>query len=390
MMYSGLASDLTRGSYRVLVITSQPTYATGVKRSRWLYQIEKDGKKTIVRVSVPQLNRESLWSRFVVILSYNLLGAAYLLWARDIDVALMTNPAFEVWLITLIVRLKRIPFHYRLHDLYPEIAVRLGLLAKNSLLARAIGWMETYSLNSAGTVSVVTESFKAYLTAANIPQKKVTVIPDWVDTSEICERPKRNDFSERYNLTSKFVVGYGGNVGLSQGLEVLVEAASLLKEETKILFLIVGEGAKKRDLMTLRDNRHLNNLMFLPYQPSEIINDVYGSWDIGFISLTPGVSPEWRTGKIFSIMASTRPVLAAADIGGEVHRVIEKTQCGICIPGGDAILLARAIAQLFADRANLQAFGINGRRAVEEFYSRKVCTKQLESQVTCLIRSHHQ
>jgi len=389
LMYGGLASDLAQAYDEVLVITGQPSYASGVKRSWNLYQIERAGKQKIVRAFVPRLNRESVCSRLAAILTYNLLGAAYVLLAADSDAALMTNPALEVWLIAMVVRLKGIPFHYRLHDLYPEIAVRLGFLSRKSFLARAIERIEHLCLRSAGTVSVVTGSFQSFLAAKGIVPDKLAVVPDWVDTAQICELPKKNAFSQQHNLVDKFVIGYGGNVGRSQGLDVLVEAASLLRNEREVVFLIVGEGAKKRELMSLCASRKLENVIFMPYQPDEILREVYATWDVGFVSLSAGLSPEWQTAKLFSIMASSRPVLAAVDLGGEVHTVIEKTTCGVCIEGGNAIKLAQAIREMFTNRDQLATLGANGRHAVEKYYSRKVCTQRLESLVTCLVPNPH-
>jgi colanic acid biosynthesis glycosyl transferase WcaI len=316
---------------------------------------------------------------------YNLLGAGYVLFAVKSDAALMTNPALEVWLIALVVRLKRIPFHYRLHDLYPEIAIRLGFIGRTSLLARAIERIEHYCLRCAGTVSVVTASFQSFLSAQGVSPDKLSVIPDWVDTVHICDLPKRNDFSLRHNLADKFVVGYGGNIGRSQGLDLLVEAAVLLREESGIIFLIIGEGAKKRELMSLCRRQQLENVIFMPFQPEETLQQVYASWDVGFVSLIPGLSPEWQTGKVFSIMASSRAVLAAVDLGGEVHRLVEKTNCGVCVQSGNATKLAQAIGEMFANRDRLASLGANGRRAVEQAYSRTVCTKRLESLVACLV-----
>lgn len=389
LMYGGLATDLAQTYDEVLVITGQPSYAADIKRSWRLYEIESTGGKKIVRVFVPRLNRESLCSRLAFILSYNLLGAAYVLFAADNDVALITNPAVEIWLIALAVCLKKIPYHYRVHDLYPEIAIRLGFLTRKSVLARIVDWMERFCLKSAATVSVITDAFKSRLLADGISPTVPLVIPDWADTTLFREGSKRNELSQRLRLADKFVVGYGGNVGRSQGLDVLVEAADLLRDEKEIVFLIVGEGAKKRELISLSKKKGLDNVFFLPYQPEETLSDVYAAWDVGFVSLVTGLSPEWQTGKILSIMASGRPVLAAADVGGEVHKLIEGTNCGVCVQGGDAKRLAQAIRDLHAHRDRLPAFGISGRLAVEKTYSRQVCAQQLSAHLNGLIVHHN-
>jgi len=384
IMYGGLASDLAENCDEVLVVTGQPCYASDAKRNWSLYQIERVGRVKIVRVFVPRLNRESLWSRFAAILTYNLLGSAYVLAVARSDVALMTNPALEVWLIALVLFLKRIPFHYRVHDLYPEIAIRLGFLRRRSLFTELVDRIEHFCLKYAGTVSVITASFQSFLSIQGISPEKLTVVPDWVDTANICELPKNNQFSQRHNLAEKFVIGYGGNVGRSQGLDLLVIAAALLREEHEIVFLIVGDGSQKQELMSRCSREQLRNVIFMPLQPEESLREIYATWDVGFVSLRPGLSPEWQTAKVLSIMASSRPVLAAVDLGGEVHRLVEESNCGVCVEGGDATRLAQAIREMFANRDQLAILGANGRRAVEQTYSRTLCTKSLESLVACL------
>jgi colanic acid biosynthesis glycosyl transferase WcaI len=379
ILYGDLVSDLATMGYEVLVLTAQPNYAPGVERtSRGLYQVEKSDHTKIVRVLVPRLRRESLWSRLMVLASFNLLGCLYLLFAPRCDIALIINPAMETWMLALVAGLKGIPFHFRVHDLYPEIAIRLGLIKKGGLLARLIDCMERLCLKYAASVSVVTESFLERLVATGVPRSKVTVIPDWSDTSRIHPAPKQNTFSKTHNLCGRFVILYAGNVGRSQGLEVLLEAASLLKGESDIVFLVVGEGAKKPSLVSLCQKKQLKNVIFLPYQPQEGLNDVHSAPDVGFVSLLPGVSPEWCPGKVYTIMASARPILAAVDIGAsEVYKLIERTQCGVCVEAGNPVKLAEVIRELVAHPDQLATMGANGRRAVERHYSRQVCTMRL-------------
>jgi glycosyltransferase involved in cell wall biosynthesis len=293
------------------------------------------------------------------------------------DVALLTNPAFEVLLVAIAVRLRRIPFHYRVHDLYPEIAIRLGLIRRNGLVARSIDRLERACLAWSKTVSVVTPAFKRFLVRADVPAAKIAVVPDWADPISIRVGCKDNPFSRRHGVVDKFVVGYGGNVGRSQGLEHFLNAAACLQDDDRIRFLVIGEGASRAALISRAKAMQLKNVAFLPYQPAATLSDVYASWDVGFVSLAPGVSPEWCTGKVYTIMASARPVLAAVDHRGEVHQLLSRSGCGVRVEPGNAAQLAAAIRKLLHARSELTGIGLRGRAMVERAYSREVCTKQL-------------
>jgi len=378
MMYSGLAADLATRGHRLLVITGQPHYAAEAKRGRLrLYSTERSGNVAIVRIFVPRLKRQSLCNRLLVLALFNLLGSLYLLLAPRADVALVTSPGIEEWLMICIAHWKHIPYHFRIHDLYPEIAIRLGLFGPGAASTALIGWVENKAIEWARTVSVVTNAFKQYLERAGIPASKIAVVPDWVDTSHIFPSSRSNAFSREHGLDGKFVVMYGGNVGLSQNLEILVEAARLLKDHNNIVILIIGEGAAKERVLELNTAYRLKNVIFLPFQAPESLNEIYAAADVGFVSLRPGLSPEWCPAKTYTIMASGRAVLAAVDDGSETAALLCRTGAGVCVRAGAAEPLADAILTLARDREGLTALGTRGRAVAEEKYSRSVCTAQI-------------
>jgi colanic acid biosynthesis glycosyl transferase WcaI len=378
MMYSGLAADLATRGHHVLVVTGQPHYAAEAKRGPWrLYSTERGGNTAIVRIFVPRLKRQSLFNRLLVLAFFNLLGSLYLLLAPRADVALITSPAIEECLMIYIAHWKRIPYHFRIHDLYPEIAIRLGVFRPGAASSAVIGWVENKAIEWARTVSVVTNAFKQYFGRAGIPASKIAVVPDWVDTSHIFPSSRNNAFSREHGLDGKFVVMYGGNIGLSQNLEILVEAARLLKDQNNIVILIIGEGAAKARLLELNTAYQLKNVIFLPFQAPDSLNDVYAACDVGLVSLAPSVSPEWCPAKIYTILASGKPVLAAVDDCGEAARLLEDNRCGVCVAPGSPRALADAILGLARNREELAGMGMRGRALVAEKYSRSVCTARL-------------
>jgi len=338
MMYGALAADLAHGGSKVTVITAQPHYTESAYLSRacWPLIAGKDeAGVAVLRVYVPSFKNKSLFGRAAVFFSYNCLTAVYLAFSKRKDAAIVVNPAMGVLFPLLVLALvKRTPIHYRIHDLYPDIGVRLGIFRHKFIIA-LLAWAENLCYRFSDTISVVNAGFAPHLAARGVPEAKIRVIPDWADTEAIQPAEKNSRFSVANSYDKKFVVMYGGNIGYSQGLETLVSAADELKENKDIVFLFVGEGAMKAELKRNAEARGLSNVHFYPFQPAETLSDVYGAADAGFVSLAPKVSPEWCPAKVYTLMASALPILAAVDPGGGAEKTITQAGAGICVRHGD-------------------------------------------------------
>jgi colanic acid biosynthesis glycosyl transferase WcaI len=380
LMYSDLADDLVRRGCKVLVVTTRCHYSGRTEwKGYWPYVAETTGQQCkVLRVYVPHSDRQSFVRRLMVAGFYNILGAALLLFSKPTDVAVLPNPAYLGALIAFVAVLKGARLHYRVHDLYPDVAVRLELIRDGGLISTFLTILETFACSCATHVSVVTAAFERRMLDAGVHKDKLMVVPDWVDTDRISPGPKNNHFSRQHSLTGKTVIMYGGNVGLSQGLEILLEAASILKGHNSLVFLIIGEGASKGHLMAIKKQRKLDNVFFLPCQAPEKLAEVYAACDVGFVSLRHNIAPEWCPAKVYTIMASGRPVLACVDLNkSQTSEVVEHWQCGICVSPENASALAKAILQLAHSSARRLQLGINGRVGAEAQYSRKVCTERL-------------
>jgi colanic acid biosynthesis glycosyl transferase WcaI len=196
---------------------------------------------------------------------------------------------------------------------------------------------------------------------------KVVVIPDWADCSEIRPGPKRNPFSLAHGLADKFVVMHSGNIGLSQGLEVLVQAAMFLKEFSDIKIVFIGEGVKRHVLEGQVKALRLQNVIFLPYQPKDSLTDSFASADIFVISLKRGLAGYIVPSKLYGILAAGRPHVAAVEEACEVGVVARTDRCGLLAKPQDPQDLAEKILVLYHDPAMRQRLGDNARKAALRF-----------------------
>src|SRR5262249_1161136 len=152
---------------------------------------------------------------------------------------------------------------------------------------------------------------------------------DWADCNEIVPGSKDNPFSRAHGLTDKFVVMHSGNMGLSQSLETVIEAAAYLQHVPDIELVFVGEGVKKPALQERAKALGLNHVRFLPYQPKELLTESFATADVFIVSLLPGLAGFIVPSKLYSILAAGRPYVAAVEAECEVVEITRKHDCGL-------------------------------------------------------------
>jgi colanic acid biosynthesis glycosyl transferase WcaI len=204
-----------------------------------------------------------------------------------------------------------------------------------------------------------------------VPDRKISVIPNFVDTEFVRPLPKRNKFSERLGLADKFVVMHSGNLGYVYDFDSLLDAAAMLAGEKEILFLIVGGGVAKAELERKAAQLELDNLRFLPFQPHEHLPWLRASADVPVSLYKAGSVRYSMPSKIYEIMASGRPLLASADAASDVSQLVERAGCGICVEPENPRQLADAILRLHRDPDLREEMGRNGRHWAERKYSKE-------------------
>jgi lipopolysaccharide/colanic/teichoic acid biosynthesis glycosyltransferase len=196
---------------------------------------------------------------------------------------------------------------------------------------------------------------------------RVAVIHNWADCAALIPGSKDNPFARAHGLSEPFVVMHSGNVGLSQDLDTLLDAAALLRDERGILFVIMGDGARRAALEARARAQRLGHVRFLPHQPKERLADAFGSADVFVVSLKRGLAGCIVPSKLYGILAAGRPYVAAVEPACEVAAITTKYDCGLLAPPGDARVLAGRILDLYRDRQLARHLGDNARRAALAF-----------------------
>jgi glycosyltransferase involved in cell wall biosynthesis len=194
---------------------------------------------------------------------------------------------------------------------------------------------------------------------------KMTIIHNWADTSAIVPSARQNSFAAAHGLESRFVVLHAGNIGLSQNLDVVIDAAGLLKDRIDIVILFIGDGNRRGELEAAVAARGLTNVRSLPYQPRDQLRWTYASSDVCLVSLKPGLAGYIVPSKLYPILAAGRPYIAAVEKMSEVAALTERHRCGVLVEPGDAVEMAEAILRLAHQRAARDAVGTRARAAAE-------------------------
>jgi colanic acid biosynthesis glycosyl transferase WcaI len=195
------------------------------------------------------------------------------------------------------------------------------------------------------------------------PPDRTVIIPSWADTRAITPGPKRGEFAITHGLADKFVIMHSGNIGLSQSLEIVVEAATLLRHVPDIQIVFVGEGVKKTALEEQVRTAALTNVSFLPFQPKERLSESFAAADVFIVSLQQGLAGYIVPSKLYGILAAGRPYVAAVEPSCEVASITEAHDCGLRAEPANARRLADQILALYHDPGMTRRLGENARRA---------------------------
>jgi colanic acid biosynthesis glycosyl transferase WcaI len=256
-------------------------------------------------------------------------------------------------------------FVFNIQDVYPDVAVELGVLTNRSVIAIAHA-LERFCYRRADAVTVLSEDLKENL-ALKVGAEKLHVIPNFVDTGSIGPAERENAYRREFGLEGKTVVMYAGNVGLSQSLDLMLEAAVALSYEPDLAFVVNGQGAARSELE--RKAGGMGNVVFVDPQPLERLPDVLAAADIHLVPLKRGLAAASVPSKTYSILAAGRPLIASVDSGSEITRLIERSGAGLSVPPEDGEALTKAIRRLLDAPDEGAAMGASGRTFVEGWAS---------------------
>jgi lipopolysaccharide/colanic/teichoic acid biosynthesis glycosyltransferase len=368
-----LAEDLVRCyGARVSVVAGLPPEGRADDRSGrftggWPVRREARNGVHIHRARGTRFASIRAWARLANYLSYfaSACLAGLGLPRQDVIVTL-TDPPIIGLAAYAAARRSGARFVFLCQDVFPEVT-RLLDDFRSPLVDRCLDRINRFLLTRADVVIALGERMRERLIAKGAPPERVRVIHNWADGSAIVPGPKENAFSLEHGLADKFVVMHSGNVGLSQELDALLDAAALLRPHPEIVITIVGDGTRRAALEKRARSERLTNVRFLPYQPKARLRESFATADVFVVSLQEGLGGSIVPSKLYGILAAGRPYVAAVEEACEVTDITTRFDCGLLAEPGKPRDLADKILELYRDRPLAARLGANGRHASQDF-----------------------
>ena len=362
-----LGEDLVASGLEVTALAARGSYLGGGKLPG--HEVHRGIR--IERVRCTSLGKGTIARRLLDYATFYLSTAARALFSRRHDVVVaMSTPPLVATVGAMLRRLRGTRFVYWLQDVYPELAVEFGVLGARSLTARALDAISRLTLRSADLVVVPGDAMADRVLGKGVDPSRVRVVPNWADERALRPVPREaNEFRRTHDLDGKRVVLYSGNMGRAHDLETLFDAARLLRGERDLVFLFVGDGAKRGAVEAAA--RELPSVRLLPYQPREGLSESLSAGDVHVVTQEPFTIGLIEPSKLYGVMAVGRPVLFIGPPGTEGARTVEREAIGEVVAVGEPAAVAAALGRLLHRSAEL---GARARAAFERGYSRSLRT----------------
>lgn len=389
-----LAREWVKLGHPTTVITGFPNHPEGKihadYRSRWRTVVSRETRDNISvwRSWLYPARNHGMWLRTTNYLSFAVSSAVVGTAALGTpDVVIATSPQLLVGAAGLFIsRVRSLPFVFEVRDLWPESLVAVGQTTSDSLVYSLLERLSRLLYKRADHIVVDGEHKRSVLMDLGVSQDKIDTVRNGV-ADEFCLDPAsaetrriRDDVRMQYGWTGRFIAMYSGTIGMAHGLETILMVADRLRNYPELVFVILGEGADKEKLIQRVNQLSLPNVAYLGKQPRDRIPAYLAAADVCIIPLRR--SPVFRTAipsKLFEAMGAGKPIVLAVE--GEAEEILAESKAGIAVPPESPREMAEALMTLWHHPKLCREFGLNGRRAAINNFTR---SKQAASYVAIL------
>jgi glycosyltransferase involved in cell wall biosynthesis len=377
-LFTNLCSILAEDNVDVEVWCAQPSYT----------HFEKQPKRTTlngIRINfLPSTNfkKTFLPGRLFNYFSFTISVVLKLLFSKEKTIVLThTTPPSLGIILSYISSLKRRKFVYILLDIFPEGLVRLGEVSKNNILIKLWQHLFILSLKRSEKIVVIGRDMLQWIGEVYVEGlDKTEYIPLWQDDKLISPSEYGlNEFIIENQLTEKFVIQYSGNMGLWNEMGTMEKA---VKENIKdTVFMFVGGGMRKKELLDAISTEDLKNVMILPFQPNDKFNTILNACHVGLVTMRDKLEGMAVPSKIYGIMAAGKPVIALVPLNSEIAYIVREENCGFVVAPGDLDEFIKSIGLLKSDENLRNQMGHNSRLAFEKKYSTMKIAERYKSMI---------
>ena len=377
-----LAEELRDRGHAVTVATCYPQYNLADDTLENQYaEVSLESGIRIIRIRTLPHHKVNF-----IVRGLSQLSLPYIFWSKikpylkeGVDAVVVYSPPLPLWKVgQWAKKVCGARFILNLQDIFPQNAIDLGAL-QHPMLVRFFERMEKKAYDYADVVTVHSPSNGAFLTERQkIEASKLVTLHNWVDVGAYEEPQNDGYYRNKLNLENAFIIFFGGVLGPSQGLDLIVDAARDIRSEKDIVMLFAGDGIEKERLMDRVRQAGLQNVIFHPFVSKEEYGKLLKEVDVGLVCLTTKNKTPVVPGKILGYMAAGIPVLAFLNKESDGHQIIREAACGYSEISDDVQKAAQLILKMYEEKDCLKEMGMNGYRYAVKHFSRQVCVDKLE------------
>ncbi|NMP37929.1 MAG: glycosyltransferase family 4 protein [Clostridiales bacterium] len=339
-----MISDFLSGGYDVHLIQS--------RRKKEYPQIPQrlEGRKgfTCDIIDRKDIDKSHLIVRYLDEVKYAFQGFRRWRKVRDADVVFVQSCPTVVWQLVLLKLIYRKPIVYNVYDVFPGHGKDVGMI-KSSFIYKCFALLQKLAYALSDVTVVLSEDMKQKLASQGVKPEKIRIVFPWYDVETVREIPRdENRFIREYGIEpGKFYVQFAGSIGVVLDRQSILEAAQLLKNEKDIVFQIIGDGGARKKLEGELEQSGLENVRLYPWQPMDMIPDVYSAGSVCVIPLNKGVIGNGVPSKSPLLMACNRPIIALVEKDSHYYRLLNESGIGIAHDSNDYRAMAESILELY-------------------------------------------
>lgn len=382
-----VATTLVGRGHKICILTANRDYNDSNRRYP-LHEM-RDGVE-IRRVPVAQLSKSSIIARVAVALSFVIqVILSYRMFLRGLDVILVSTASPLTPFPALIISwIHRIPLSYWIHDLHPDLAIKVGAIARRSPLVGMLNWLNRRILRHSKRVIVLDEYMAKQIQAKQDVASKIIVIPPWAPFDEGREvQNGHNPWREKYLSTDSHLIMFSGNHSLIHPLDTLLKGAQRLRDNESLKFFFVGGGLGKREIEDVVEMEGLQNIKCLPFQQLGDLVHSLSAADVHVVSIGNGTVGLSHPCKIYGAMGVGRPLLLFGSESSPAAQIINRYKIGWCVPHGDienAVEVLKEIQRTSSKR--LVEMGEAAKEVARRHYSRHTLCGRFCDEMEAILR----
>lgn len=384
---TAIVEHLGAMGHELHVITALPWYREHAVEEGWggrLVRTERTSWGRVTRLHPFPTDKTNIAARGVAFAGFTAMGLIASVVDRfDPDVVFAMSPPLSLGVASWAAAARhRTPFVFNIQDVFPDVAIETGTISSPRVID-ATKRLEKFVYDRADVVTVLSAEMQRNVDGKT--ETETEIIPNFVDTDVFVPQPRENAYRREFGLEGKRVVMYCGNVGFSQSIELLADAARDLRDLEDVVFVVNGGGSAIAEVE--RRSEGLDNFRIIPYQPVERVPEVLAAADIHVIPLRKGLAWSSVPSKLYKILAVQRPVIASVDEGTEVGNVVVEAGAGHAVPPDNAAPLVESLRTLLGDPESAEAMGVAGRAWVEQWVGPQRAAERYEALFARLIES---